>query len=270
MQRFVTPVFYLLAVFLCCSPLGHTGQLLAAQLHGVLVGDTLSEDLVDSIWVDLQSIERHLADIAKSVQMGLRVHKLVGEGATSDSVINSLNELQTAQEDVVFFYFSGHGFRTASKEGNPWPNLYFTADQTGVDELDIAHILKNKNAHLSIVIADCCNNVLLSYQAPPLAGKQLTKSKHSKKTEKNIRKLFVETHGVVLAASSKAGQSSWTKGAEGSLYTAAYVDTFRRLIKQVDSEVIGWQFVMDQSAYKMHQITNKLGVIQDPIFTINP
>lgn len=257
--------FALLSFFLFGGPF----QLFAAAcLHGILVGDTNCGELKGSILVDIRSIENHLIDIAGHSQLQLKIHQIIAHDANSSAVLNYINQLVADKEDVIFFYFSGHGFRTPSKEKNPWPNIYFATDQTGIDLLEIGNILKAKAAHLSVVFADCCNSSLPNYLAPPLAKGKHTSITDRERITSNIKKLYIETDGLVMIASSKAGQASWSIGSEGSLYTGVYSEAFKSFVKQRDGAVISWQSLLDLASYKTYQTASRQGVSQDPIYEV--
>lgn len=255
---------YVFLCLLCVSSF----SLSAADLHVILVGDTAAAELQYSIVGDLQKIESHAQDISKYTGMTAKVKRITAHQARSQVVLDELNGLGTQDSDVVMFYFSGHGYRTPSKESNPWPNIYFATDQTGIDLLEIASILKDKAAHLTIILADCCNSSLPNHLAPPVAKMHHKPHGSEEKIKQNYHKLFVETNGQILIASSKAGQPSWSIGKEGSLYSNAYSDTFKYFLKRVQTNLLNWQFVLDQAAYKTHQVATRNGISQDPIYTI--
>lgn len=247
-----------------------TAVLPAAQIHIIMVGDTTAKDLKASIAVDLQTMERHISNIARYTGMSQNFYRLSGIDARSSRVLDHIHRIQPAADDVVFFYFSGHGYRTPSKEGNPWPNIYFASDQTGIDLLEIATTLNATAARLVVVLADCCNSSLPNHLAPPVSKGHKSQSSSTDRLGRNYRKLFVDTTGLVMIASSKAGQPSWSITKAGSLYTCAYFDAFGMFMKSADPSFLDWQYALDQVSLRAHKIATYNGISQDPIYHIQP
>lgn len=247
---------------------GSTTFLDGADLHVVIVGDTAAKDLQSSVLIDLQSIENHAYEIARHTGLTPRIQRHTDYNARSQPVLRVLNALEPQPDDVVLFYFSGHGYRTPAKEGNPWPNIYFATDQTGIDLYEIGNILNGKGARLVLVFADCCNSSLPNHLAPPVAKVRVKPQPNDELLGKNIRKLILGTDGFVLVASSKAGQPSWSINKAGSLYTCAFTDTMKYYLPQVKTDILDWQQFLDQVAYKTHQIAKSNGIGQDPIYSI--
>lgn len=259
MLRKIVMNFFLFGAVLCTAQ-----SLNGADLHLILVGDVFASDIKNSVVTDLKTIENHANEVAKYTGLNLSVHQFSENHIRAEIVLKYLQELNTNFEDVVFFYFSGHGYRTPSKDGNPWPNIYFASNQTGIDLLEISNILNQKNTHLSIVLADCCNSALPNHLAPPVVKGHA--SINEEKLKKIYKKLFVETKGLILACGSKAGQPSWAVMNGGSLFTDSYNETFRYYIKWQSYDLLNWQVVFDHANYKTHQVAKKNGISQDPIY----
>jgi hypothetical protein len=265
-MRFIYKVLCFFFVFLSLS---FSHSLLAAQLRAILVGDTAAQDLKSSILLDLQAIEAHLHEAAKHTGLTPVIQRILGNEARSQNVLDALHRISLTSDDVVVFYFSGHGYRTPSKEKNPWPNLYFSTDQTGIDLFEIGSFLKNSPARLAVVLGDCCNNSLPNHVAPPVYKGKKT-SANEETIRQNFYKLFVESRGLVLVASSKAGQSSWSINKSGSLYTNAYSETFKSLMRQASADMMNWQFLLDHAALKTQQLAKRNGISQDPVYVVLP
>lgn len=258
---------FALSLALCSAAFS---DLSAGQLHAIIVGDTFASDIREGVLADMISLENHVLDAAKHSRLVPHAHHMTASQACSSKVLESIHSLSVEIDDVIIFYFSGHGYRTPSKEENPWPNIYFSTDQTGIDLLEIANLLVGKQARLSIVIADCCNSSLPSEFAPPVMKKPHPIKIDHEKIARNFGKLFIESKGLVLIASSKAGQSSWAVGAAGSLYTGAYMDAFKNFVRQADTSALNWQAVLDYASYRSHETASKYGIVQDPIYKILP
>lgn len=256
-----------LAVFLCGSLICWQG-LFAGSLHLIAVGDTLAEDIRDSVLIDLNNIESHASDIAHYSGLTLVKHQLTYEKANADEVLEYVKNLETESDDVIIFYFSGHGFRTSSKEANPWPNLYFSVSYNAADLLDIANVIRLKDAHFSLVMADCCNNMISDRIAPKVSRSRTMPKIDEARIERNIKKLFIETNGQVLASGSGEGQFAYGNSIEGGRFSYSYLLAFNTYTRLSDTEILDWQRLFDGAIFKTKALADLYGHDQTPIYSI--
>lgn len=222
----------------------------AANLHAILVGDTVTDDIGTSVVNDLTLFQAEMQKVSK--QTGLKLKKTVMDGKTlrAETLINQVEKLSVRPNDVIVFYFSGHGYRTNSKE-NPWPNLYISTEDVGVDFSLIVQELSNKHPRLLVSIADVCNNVIPDLFAPPTTMSLMSAApKKVDFVKLNYRLLFLQTKGVITIASSKAGEYSWSTDL-GGLYTRAFFESLEREVH--GSTTANWQSILDRAAYTIHE-----------------
>lgn len=110
---------------------------------------------------------------------------ITGQNFNKKFVINKLNTFLTpGPNDIVVFYYSGHGFRQP-RDGRPGPyidlrdlriDLKKKYLENSLSMEDIAGIIKAKGARLNLVLSDCCNDNVTSTNPmvleQPLAGKK--------------------------------------------------------------------------------------------------
>jgi Caspase domain len=200
------------------------GGLNAANLHTIIICDTHADNIGDSVEADLNRVRAEMHRAAYYTKLNVR-ETLFIDDEVDGGILSWLNDYSIADNDVVFLFFSGHGYRTDSKEDNVWPNLYFTPANRGIDFYQLTQIIKEKQPKLLIAIADCCNNVLPEAYAPPLLKDHSYALSYRKPNMKNnYEKLFLHTYGSIIASSSIPGQYSWgTKS--GGLFTLALFDS---------------------------------------------
>lgn len=141
--------------------------------------------------------------------------------------------LNVNNNDIVVFYYSGHGH---NDETNIWPSLAFKDKSYG--EMNIMKAIKkvNSRAKLTLCIADCCNkqaryrsNISNSYASSPNA----------------IKKLFTGFKGKksIIMSASKQGQFSWSD----LRYGAYFGISLRQAIYNVSYESATWDKVLDNA-----------------------
>lgn len=256
------------SVVTLCFLAGNISPLEAATLHVIAVGDTSARDLRSSIELDVKKVEAHARASADYAGMDLNFCLLSSGRGLSRQVLRSIRELKTEEDDAIMFYYSGHGYRPSSKRETPWPNMFFTADGRGL-ELDlVCSILQEKQSRLVIVMADCCNNIIMDILAPPLAQEAPVTPRDPFLKESNYRKLFGEARGLITMASSQPGDVSYSVNSYGSLYTNAFMATFEKLVSAIPTEQLDWRLVLEHVAYETGQYARAWGVEQSPIFQI--
>lgn len=219
------------------------GGLDAANLHTIIICDTHADNIEDSVEADLDRVRAEMHRAAYYTKLNVR-EKLFIDYQVDGRVLSWLKDYPIERDDVVFLFFSGHGYRTDSKDNNIWPNLYFTPANRGVDFYHLTQILNEKHPKLLIAIADCCNNVLPEAYAPPLMkDSSLALSFRKPKVKNNYEKLFLHSYGTVIASSSIPGQYSWgTKS--GGLFTLAL---FESLNHEVNSFNPSWELLFTRA-----------------------
>lgn len=244
---------HILAIFLLLIGAGECGELVL-----FLNCDTQAENLEQSVYNDLQNVRSEALRVSQYTGLPIREIAFEGSELNPKTVLNTLKKLKVSHDDVVLYYFSGHGFRTPSKGSNPWPYLYFSGFDSGVDYDQIMRLLSQKYPRLVITIADCCNNVLEERYAPPVY-KFIGSKKKEEKIADAYRKLFLETEGEILITSSEIGEYSWCIP-KGALFTLALIDEIK---VETGKDDPSWERILSRASWKVKKY-------QKPYYTINP
>jgi hypothetical protein len=214
-----------------------------ATLHAVVIGDTNS-DLKRQSAADLAQVEKSVHFLARSLNLKTNLTVLQGKKAKKQAVLEALNNIPVGKEDLVLFYFTGHGFRLSNR--TIWPSIHFSADKQYI-ELDsvVAHVAK-KRPRFALVIADCCNVSSSQYRKAP-KGRQLY-LQNAPRTELNgdLKKLFLKSSGILVISSSSPGEFSCATDF-GGLFTCSFLDTFGT---RINKPLRNWDEVMQVVASK--------------------
>ncbi len=163
--------------------------------------------------IDLENIEELLTAIQQNACLTLNKQSIAGDAFTSQNVNNTLNQLSVQPQDVVIFYYSGHGTNFGSGR---WPILQVGSQFLDFDQ--VTRTLENKNPRLLISIADACNN-FFDEQSNTLTRQVATTPA---KTE-NYRQLFLGYRGKIQASAAKPGQVAGGVPSKGGLYTNQFL-----------------------------------------------
>jgi hypothetical protein len=136
----------------------------AAKLHLVLFINTDIPDIGQSCAVDQRVMETEFREISKAVGLPFQKYVLNGDKFTKANAEKILRDLEVGKNDVVLFYYSGHGFRW-SNQTDRYPQLDMRyseytplSDKTSLALSDVYRIISSKGGRLNIILSDCCNS----------------------------------------------------------------------------------------------------------------
>ena len=186
------------------------------KMHLILAADISSSDTVGSV---VQSDTYNLRELIENNIAGGRLNivdlqkKRKGELLTKDDILREIRNLNVNSNDTIFFFYSGHGAYDSEvaqrdAEGGQYFALasYIKNKETEkpVFRYEIMEAMKSKNARLSVLISDCCNE-----QADVPAHVRPTQPPQSRGEMKGLRALFeilfFEAEGVVDITASEKG-----------------------------------------------------------------
>ena len=125
-------------------------------LHAILVADTDS-NLSRIVSSDLREMGEFVEEIASHTGLVLDKQIYSGTNATANNIRTGVHQVSVTPDNVVIFYFSGHGGRMSSKT-LPWPTMYFHHDaySGGLDVDEVFDILRQKAPRLLLTMSDTC------------------------------------------------------------------------------------------------------------------
>jgi hypothetical protein len=104
----------------------------ATNLHAIILCDTTADNIGFSVEADLKRVRLEIQKIGNFTDMQIKESIFIGHNIDND-LLQKLKGLEIEPDDVAIFFFSGHGFRTDSKQDNIWPNLYLSPINRGLD-----------------------------------------------------------------------------------------------------------------------------------------
>jgi len=213
-------------------------SLIAATLHTIIVADTLDGGIgADVDEAKIQKLEKKIRD---ATCLALNPHVIDGGsvkrgGGGHDKVKETLTGLSVGPDDVVIFYYSGHGTNTGT--GSIWPSLGVEGQSTPRSKLiDLEWVkttLEQKNPRLFIAIADACNVFL------PGDG---SRTRREMEKPDAYKKLFLDYSGSIVASSSIPDQYSHGDPQQGGYFTRAFLAS---LNKSLGSSNPNWDDIMN-------------------------
>lgn len=244
-----------------------------AKLHLVILANSSIGDIGESCETDARNITKEFEDIAGALNADFRKYEIKGTSFTKTNTMQVLNGLTPSSNDIVIFYYSGHGFRW-SDQTDAYPQMDIRASpytkltaETTISVSSVYNLLEKKGARLNIVITDCCNSdigINKMTESSFLAGR----SYQTPEVEK-LQKLFLATKGNIIITSSSAGQVSWSNSVNGGFFTLSFLQAFHEEISYLKTQEPSWDNILKKSQANTVQKTGdgcKNCTLQNPVF----
>ncbi len=198
----------------------------AQTLHAIIFADTDDARVGESVWLDYYAMTGELAIIATANNMNIKEYYFNEEKCNTKNALRVLNSLKCNSDDIVFFYYSGHGARSFGDKSK-FPQLILSRPESQFVPLyKINDIIKSKNPKFSVVMADCCNSFSARVTTKDLpSGKTVIKGS----AEDTYQSLFGKLKGNIVVASSKAGETSIATE-KGGAFTIVFLNELQKIV----------------------------------------
>lgn len=203
----------------------------AATLRAIIVADISDKWIGRGDAVDRDNMEALITEIAEAIKLppDIQVINLEGESITAggqrgrgyEQVTAAVSNLTVQPDDIVIFFYSGHGLASERRKDWAWPRLAVEG-QFSAQLLEMSWVqeeLWEKNPRLLFVIADACNSEI---EAPSNISGDV-KGVGSD----GYMKLFMGYKGYLLASSSSRGEASIATNG-GGLFTRKLIGELKR------------------------------------------
>ncbi len=215
----------------------------------------------DAFIADLQVCVDDVTAVQQALAESYQVARLLTDAtpATPPTRANILSSLANiaqaaAEEDVLLFYFSGHGLAEGGESYLlPCDPRLSALRHTAVAMQDLRDLLEQSPARARVVIIDACHSGAAIGKAPPTM------------TPEFIQRVFAEAEGMAVLASCKQGQRSWEWPDQGrSVFTYYLLEALRG---QADHDRKGFVTVSDAGRYVADRVKHwsvEHSVLQTP------
>ncbi|MBP3788598.1 MAG: caspase family protein [Prevotella sp.] len=258
MKRFYV---FLMIIATCISGNSQT-------LHGLVFANTKNPGIGASVQHDYDQIMTELRTIANFIgyRSDIKGFKDTPQSFSRNSLEKAINELSCGPQDIVFFYYSGHGGRSAyEKTKFPQMELIVDGSITTVYQEDyyplynIKERIMAKCPRLTIVMGDMCNSIANGLKPKSIASDKKASLKSDAECE-FYKDLFVKVKGYLISTSSDVGEKSAAyPDGSGSAFTLGFSHALQKMISNNDKA--DWVNLMELSIKETKEINN-----QTPIY----
>ncbi|GAB4417889.1 MAG: hypothetical protein OHK0039_28740 [Bacteroidia bacterium] len=224
-------------------------------LHMILIADT--DDPAIGASKDYWNMQGIAYTVAQTTGLRLQRYYFEQHKTGAYELIQVLDNLQCGPEDVVWFYYSGHGVAAEAKAGRA-ATFRLGSYNFAIDR--IHHKLLSKRPGLLITMYDCCAYTTSN----PMALRRL-RMFEGKPT--NYSKLFLETRGDLLVQSN-TGDLSYGDMEIGGIFTYAFRQSLN-FITAGNSEACTWESLLERTRIDTEHIAQQNEVRQVPAYQSN-
>ena len=168
-----------------------------------------------------------------------------------------MNSLSPGSNDIVIFFYSGHGFRW-SNQSDQYSNMDFRynpytqiSNETCMTLSEVSDIIASKGARLNISLADCCNSDIGVNSRS--AEKFLASRSDPNYDEKKLAKLFLNSRGSIKSCAASPGEVSWCNESDGGFFMFSFYQAFHEEVGYLSDDP-KWEDIIDNTkkyaAYK--------------------
>ncbi len=202
----------------------------------LVLASTRDSTLMPYCIKDARKMIDMFSDIAKNV-LGIRffADSVYGDRYNKPVIESALKKLNPGKNDIVIFYYSGHGFTDRNYANKDYPFLDLRdpnkrprpdARTQALNIQDIYDSIVKKGARLNLVLSDCCNDTIEAKKAtgPKIPGqKGLTKANFD-----NVKALFMNKApmNLLMTAASKDERAIITPS-YSSYFTNFFIESLK-------------------------------------------
>jgi len=198
--------------------------------------------IAQSVRVDMGTMTQLFNILEKRNIMKVEKTVLQGTKATLDNIRTAIKNLQVGSDDVLMFYFSGHGGMQNGK------TFLFSADEKQLPRSEIEAAFNAKPARLKMIVTDACSNEIDGLSATrslSKSGQQIDAGEF----DAIYKELFLNYQGILNISASTEGEYAWSNDNFGGFFTYHFVK--EGLIKKPISD---WQTIFTAAKEKTSQM----------------
>lgn len=255
----------LILIFMLC--LLFSAETYAKTIHWLTFIDTMdrnvgeidksSRQLLYSRWIDL--VNSTLKDNGYSVD----IIDVYDSKTTPENCKTIVNNLDCGAEDIVVFYYIGHGTENTGASRFPLMLMGQVNPNKFIPLSWVHKTLKSKGARLTVTIGMCCNaRQGVAGRVDPTFSANYGNTYVSEEQSNCIKKMFLNYRGDILITSASPNESSWACGTPigpTDYFTYRLIDQFNNELPELSNPT--WNSMMESIKEDVYNdVSNNVGL----------
>ncbi len=180
------------------------------------------------------------------------------------NVKKMITNIKPGPNDIVIFYYSGHGFHKDKDDKHDFPNIELRpyGDKTSLFKSslnieDIFESIRLKNGRFNLVISDCCNTV--PEARSPVNNKENTSNRGDVDgSDENYKLLFCNpTPKSLLITAAKLGQKAVSNGNYGGFFTDCFKNALETSLSKLGKNV-SWEKIVEEAKIQTAKLSYRV------------
>lgn len=226
------------------------------RMFMLVVASTKDSTLSPNCLIDARKVVDVFTDIGEN-ELGIPVlvDSVYGNRYNRTNVETALNKLKPGPDDIVIFYYSGHGFRDQAIPKKEFPFLDLRDPNNrprpkpqaqAMNIQDIYNSIVQKGARLNLVLSDCCNDTVEAKKTTSTVPPPVTKAP-MKYAKNNLIALFLTKTKMnfLMTAASKDERAIITPR-YSSYFTYFFLESMRSYLG-AGKPSPSWYLVMEEA-----------------------
>ena len=245
-----------------------------STLHLMLVTHSNDPDVGGAFSINNDGLRNTFQNIAALTGMQLKVVEVSGDDFEKKSVEDMIGNYKVGPDDVLIFYYSGHGFRMP-EQTSKYPYLLLRSnflqepkEHTLLLE-DINKTLERKNARLTIVVGECCNIDTRQSDVKEKHTLVMRPSESFSLDVAKVKKLF-SSSGKIFVASCSPGERSAYRTEGGGIFFNNLRSNIYGFTSLLSARDVSWEKILAASVENTErEVISMTDHTQLPIVEIN-
>lgn len=262
------------------KPQPYTNVNTPVKLHFIVVANTNDPRIGYSVQKDLVNLSSQMKDVSVFLKIPLNYVEVSGANFNKKNVENAVNNLKPGPNDVVIFYYSGHGYSNDQNATQQYPQFDLRESRfedilvATLNASDVMDKIKAKNARLNLVLSDCCNSSL-GMLKPEGKTFALTAKSLLSWDKTYCYNLFMNSKGSIIATAAKKGQFAYGNTDVGGYFTSNFVTAMEKYLSKFQTTTPTWEEIINEtqettiSLSLSNVCTKNTTCRQDPVYVVN-
>ncbi len=224
----------ILTLFLLTISISIVSPAEAQTVHALLIIMDADPSIGRAMKVDQYKVERMLTSVSRVYTVKKNVYFSSRNATRGRTVLDWIQRVKPARDDVVFVYYAGHGGMVS----NSYRKTYLNLTDGQLFRYKLADAMAKVDCRLKMLITDACSN------APRLP---IVTSSYAVETvsKRHIRHLFGQHEGFLHLNAASEGQYSWSHLELGSFFTIALMELISDRSDADRDGFVAWQEVFE-------------------------